>query len=383
MRKAIPYGRQSIDQADIDAVIETLQSDYLTTGPKVAEFEEKFAKYVGAEYAVAVSNGTAALHLACLALGLKEGQKVLTTPITFAASSNCVLYCGAEIEFCDIDPETYLIDIPALEAKLIKNPNSYAGIIPVDFTGLPVDTEKLRALANKYNLWIIEDACHAPGAYFIDSKAQKIMAGNGEYSELTCFSFHPVKHIACGEGGMITTKDQELYLSLKNLRTHGIRNYELEENHGGWYHEMHDLGYNYRLPDINCALGVTQLEKADEGLERRFEIAHRYDLELADLDQVKIQKQLDNTQNAYHLYVIEVPNRKAFYEFLREKQIFAQVHYIPTHLHPFYRQKGWTLGDLPMSEHYYEHCISIPMYPGLSDDDQTYVIDCIHQFFNG
>jgi UDP-4-amino-4,6-dideoxy-N-acetyl-beta-L-altrosamine transaminase len=383
MRKPIPYGRQHIDEKDIEAVVSTLKSDFLTTGPKVKEFEDKFAEYVGAKYAVAVSNGTAALHLSCLALGLKPGQKVLTTPITFAASSNCVLYCGADDEFCDIDRDTYLIDIEAVEAKLAEHPKgTYAGIIPVDFTGLPVNTEALRKLADEHDLWIIEDACHAPGAYYIDSKGQKISAGGGTYSDLTCFSFHPVQHLASGEGGRVTTNDEDLYKSIRQLRTHGIRNTNMDENHGGWYHEMHDLGYNYRLPDINCALGIEQLAKADKGLSRRLEIAHRYDLELSKIPEITIQKQPENSQNAYHLYVIEVPDRKNFYDYLREKQILAQVHYIPTHLHPFYKKRGWGKGDMPQSEDYYEHCISIPMFPSLSDEEQGYVIECIQNYFN-
>lgn len=384
MRNPIPYGRQYIDEKDVQAVVETLQSDFLTTGPKVKEFEDQFADYVGAKYAVAVSNGTAALHISCLALGLKPGQKVLTTPITFAASSNCVLYCGADIEFCDIDRDTYLIDIKAVAQKIESaEPGTYAGIIPVDFTGLPVNTETLRALADKHGLWIIEDACHAPGAYYIDSKGEKVYAGDGTYSDLTCFSFHPVKHIACGEGGMITTNDEALYESLMALRTHGITGKNMRENHGGWYHEMQTLGYNYRIPDINCALGIRQLEKADEGLARRFEIAHRYDLELSKIADLKIQKQPEKSQNAYHLYVVEVPNRKEFYDYLRTKNILAQVHYIPTHTHPYYLDRGWKYEDMPKSVDYYEHCISLPMYPSLTDEEQGYVIDCIQEYFNG
>jgi len=384
MKKPIPYGRQSIDQKDIDAVIETLQSDFLTTGPKVKEFEDKFADYVGAKYAVAVSNGTAALHLACLALGVEPGQKIITTPITFAASSNCVLYCGGEVEFCDIDRNTYLMDLDALEEKLSNaEPGTYSGVIPVDFTGLPIDSERIRQIADKHGIWVIEDACHAPGAYHINSNNEKVLSGSGQYSDLVCFSFHPVKHIACGEGGMITTQNEDLYNSLMQLRTHGIRSTEMLENHGGWYHEMHDLGYNYRLPDINCALGVTQLAKADEGMARRQEIAHRYDLELGSQPGIKMQVQPETTFNAYHLYVIEVDERKKFYEHLRSKNIFAQIHYIPTHLHPYYQKLGWKKGDMPNAEDYYDHCISLPMYPGLSDDEQTYVINTILEFLNG
>lgn len=382
MRKPIPYGRQTIDQDDINAVVEALKSDFLTTGPRVKEFEEQFAEYVGATYAVAVSNGTAALHLACMALEVESGQKVITTPITFAASSNCVLYCGGEVEFCDVKRDTYIMDLDALEQKLESNPaGTFSGVIPVDFTGLPVDSERLRQIADKHGLWIIEDACHAPGAYFTDSTGKKIKAGSGIYSDLTCFSFHPVKHIACGEGGMITTNNEELYKSLMQLRTHGIRNTDMWENHGGWYHEMHHLGYNYRLPDINCALGIRQLEKADEGLERRFAIAEKYDGVFDSMPEVNRQTQPDGFQNAYHLYVIEVEDRKGLYDHLRANNIFAQIHYIPTHLHPYYRNIGWKKGDMPQSEDYYAHCLSLPMYPGLTDEEQDYTIETIKNFF--
>ena len=381
MKKPIPYGRQSITQEDIDAVIDALQSDWLTQGPRVREFEKKFAEYVGAKYAVAVSNGTAALHLSNLALGVKEGQKILTTPITFAATANSVLYCGAEVEFVDIDPETYLIDLDLLEDKLRNaDPGTYAGIIPVDFTGLPVNTEKLRRIAEDYSLWIIEDACHAPGGYYIDSEGNKTMCGNGIYADLTCFSFHPVKHIATAEGGMITTNDPVLFQDLLKLRTHGITKENMVENHGGWYHEMHDLGYNYRLPDLNCALGIAQLKKAEDGLARRREIADKYTEAFSGKEGIKVQKQPKDFFNAWHLYVIEVANRKALYDHLQEKNIYAQIHYIPTHLHPFYRKKGWGLGDLPKAELYYESCISLPMFPTLTGEEQEYVINCILNF---
>jgi UDP-4-amino-4,6-dideoxy-N-acetyl-beta-L-altrosamine transaminase len=379
----IPYGRQNITQEDIDAVVETLKHDFLTQGPKVQEFEEKFAEYVGAKYACAVSNGTAALHLAGLALGAKKGQKIITTPITFAATANSMLYCGAEVEFVDINPDTYLIDLDLVEDKLRSHPKgTFSGVIPVDFTGLPINSERLRKLADKYDLWIIEDACHAPGGYFNDSKGTKVYCGNGTYSDLTCFSFHPVKHIACGEGGMITTNNKELHTAVMRLRTHGIRKDNMIENHGGWYHEMHDLGYNYRLPDINCALGVTQLKKADAGMLRRHEIADKYREAFKGLNFVKTQKQPEGSFNAYHLFVIEVEQRKKTYDYLRENGIFAQIHYIPTHLHPYYQKLGWKKGDFPHAEKYYENCISLPMFPTLTDEEQDYVIEKIKESTN-
>ncbi|MBT5419790.1 MAG: aminotransferase class I/II-fold pyridoxal phosphate-dependent enzyme, partial [Candidatus Cloacimonetes bacterium] len=268
----IPYGKQYITQSDIDAVVDTLKSDFLTQGPKVKEFENNFAEYVDAKYAVAVTNGTAALHLSTIALDVKKGDKVITTPITFAASANSVLYCGGEVDFVDISPDTYTIDLDKLEQKLENSSKfTYTGIIPVDFAGYPVDMERLREIADKHKLWILEDACHAPGGYFLDSKGQNQYCGNGVYSDLQIFSFHPVKHIATGEGGMITTNNKDLYEKLLMLRTHGITKEisKLEENHGGWYYEMQELGYNYRMSDINCALGVSQLCRAKKGIELR------------------------------------------------------------------------------------------------------------------
>jgi UDP-4-amino-4,6-dideoxy-N-acetyl-beta-L-altrosamine transaminase len=378
---SIPYGKQSISEEDIQAVVEVLQSDYLTQGPKIKAFEDGFADYVGAKYAVAVSNGTAALHLSNLALGLKPGQKVITSPITFAATANSVLYCGAEVDFVDIDPDTYLIDLDKLEKKLASAPlGSYTGIIPIDFTGLPVNTEKLRKIADKYNLWIVEDACHAPGGFFINSENEKIKCGSGIYSDLTCFSFHPVKHIAAGEGGMITTNNEILYQKLIALRTHGISKLDMEENHGGWYYEMHELGFNYRLPDINAALGLSQLKNANKRLLRRKEIGFKYDNAFIGLGEIKTQKQPANSENAYHLYVIEVPDRKGLYDHLHQNNIFAQIHYIPVHLLPYYKKLGWKKDDFPNAEYYYENCISLPMYPTLSEEEQDFVMDKVLEF---
>lgn len=382
--KPIPYGRQNITDDDINAVIDVLKSDFLTQGPQVAEFEKAFADYIGVKYAVAVSNGTAALHLCTLALGVKAGDKVITTPITFAASANCVRYADGDVVFADIDAETYLLDINEVEKLLKSAPKGiYKGIIPVDFAGRAVDLEAYRKLANEYGCWIIEDACHAPGGYFFDSKGTKHNCGNGEYADLAIFSFHPVKHIACGEGGMITTNDKALYDKLRNLRTHGIQqNPELRQfNHGLWYYEMQELGYNYRLTDFQAALGTSQLQRAESGLQRRKEIASVYQQAFEGKSYIKQQVGVIEG-HAYHLYIIEVENRKELYDYLRENNIFAQVHYIPVHLMPYYRQFGWKDGDMPMAENYYKNCLSLPMFPTLTDEQQLFVFKTIDAFFN-
>ena len=381
--KSIPYGKQHITQSDIDAVVETLKADFLTQGPKILEFENSFAKYVGAKYAVAVANGTAALHLCALALGVQKGQKVITTPITFAASANCVLYCGGEVEFADIDPKTGLIDLEQVEGLLQKSPKgTYAGIIPVDFAGYPVNLEKVRNIADEYGLWIIEDACHAPGGFFTDSNANKQLCGNGKFADLAIFSFHPVKHIAAGEGGMITTNSKELYDKLLILRTHGITKDVslLQENHGAWYYEMQELGYNYRLTDFQAALGASQLKRADEGLKRRREIAQNYDNAFNEFAEVETLAPPKDMGHAYHLYIIKVRNRKALYDHLRENGIFAQVHYIPVHTLPYYKSLGWNKGDMPKAELYYDECLSLPMYPTLTNEEQDFVIQTIKDF---
>lgn len=394
MAATIPYGRQHITEEDIHAVVETLQSDYLTQGPKIKEFEDAFARYVGAKYAIAVANGTAALHLNALALGVKPGDKIITTPITFAASANCVRYCGGEVVFADIDPDTYLLDINAVTQLLEASPKgTYQGIIPVDFGGRAVDLQAFRKLADYYDLWIIEDACHAPGGYFINSEGEKQYCGNGRFAELAIFSFHPVKHIATGEGGMITTNDQSLYKKLLQLRTHGIVKEDGlytnsvafaggEASYPGWYMEMQDLGYNYRLSDFQAALGISQLTRAEEGLEKRRNIASAYFNAFKDKGFIKGQSGVVEG-HAYHLYVIEVEDRLGLYNYLREQNIFAQIHYIPTHLMPYYRQFGWKEGDMPHAETYYRHCISLPMFPTLTEEEQQRVIDCITAYYHG
>lgn len=378
---SIPYGRQHIDQDDIDAVVSTLQSDFLTQGPIVKQFEDQFSAYIGAKYAVAVSNATAGLHLANLALGLKKGDRIITTPITFAATANSARYCGAEVWFADIDPDNYLLSLESTRNLIESKPNGFfKGIIPVDFAGLPVNMEAFRALADEYNLWLIEDACHAPGGYFIDRKGEQQMCGNGNYADIGIFSFHPVKHIACGEGGMITTNSDELYHKLVTLRTHGITKVAMSENHGGWFYEMQQLGFNYRLTDIQSALGITQLAKNHKGVERRNEIAKKY--KSAFKDKIKYQDLPQGFYNAHHLFVIELEQRKALYDFLRTKNIYAQIHYIPIHTMPYYKQIGYEGADLKHAENYYSKCISLPMYPTLSETEQEYIINTIFEFLD-
>jgi len=382
MQQSIPYGKQNITEEDLQAVSEALVSDFLTQGPRIQEFEKAFAAYIGAKYAVAVSNGTAALHLCAMALDVNDASNVITTPITFAASANCVKYCGGNVFFADIEKDTYLIDLNKVEDLIKSKPAGFFnGIVPVDFAGRPVNLEDCRTLADKYGLWIIEDACHAPGGYFIDSKGVKQNCGNSAYADLAIFSFHPVKHIACGEGGMITTNDEELYKKLILLRTHGITKDPLllHENHGGWYYEMQELGYNYRLTDFQAALGISQLRRADEGLERRREIAKNYYNAFKGNAGIKGQSGVVEG-HAYHLYIIEVNDREGLYNHLRSKNIFAQVHYIPVHTLPYYQKFGCKKGDFPISEEYYSHCLSLPMYPTLSNEEQEYVINTINTF---
>jgi len=377
----IPYGKQYITEEDINAVIDTLKSDYLTQGPKVNEFENAFAQYVGVKYAVAVNNATSGLHLSVLALELKSGERVITTPITFAATANCIRYAGGEVWFADIDPQTYLLDIKSVEKLIESKPKGFfKGVIPVDFAGLPVNLEAYRKLADKHNLWIIEDAAHAPGAYFIDSKNEKQYCGNGNYADLGVFSFHPVKHIACGEGGMVTTNSKELYDKLILLRSHGISKNNMSQNDGGWFYEMQTLGYNYRLTDIQSTLGITQLSKNDNGVKKRNEIAQAY--KLAFKNKVKFQHLPQNSFNAHHLFVIEVDNRKELYDYLRENKIFAQIHYIPVHTLPYYKVIGYNNANLSNSEKYYTKCISLPMYPTLTSEEQSFVIEKVLTFIN-
>jgi UDP-4-amino-4,6-dideoxy-N-acetyl-beta-L-altrosamine transaminase len=396
--KIIPYGKHDITADDVEAVVSALQCDYLTQGPKIKDFEDAFACYTGSKYAIALANGTAALHLCALALEVKAGQKVITTPITFAASANCVRYCGGEVVFADIDPHTYLLDLKKVEALLKHSrKGTYAGIIPVDFAGKPIDLESYRKLADEFGLWIIEDACHAPGGFFSDSQGTKQTCGNSVFADVAIFSFHPVKHIASGEGGMITTNNEKLYQKLLMLRTHGItRDSQLFQNpiefatggeqassYPAWYMEMQQLGYNYRITDFQAALGLSQLKRADKGLECRRRIAKAYDQAFHTHPEITGQfNELSATSSghAYHLYIIEVKNRLGLYNHLRQHNIYAQIHYIPCHLMPYYRGLGWKEGDLPNAERYYEGCISLPMYPTLTSEEQEFVIRMVLDF---
>lgn len=376
----IPYGRQCIDQDDINAVVQTLTSDFLTQGPKVATFEEKFAEYTGAKYAVAVNNATAGLHLSVLALGLKPSERVITTPITFAASANCVRFAGGEVWLADINPDTYLIDIEATRQLIESKPKGFfKGIIPVDLAGLPVNLEEFRVLADEHDLWIIEDACHAPGGYFTDLKGNQVKCGSNTYSDCAVFSFHPVKHIACGEGGMVTTNSKELYHKLQSLRTHGITKNNMSENQGGWYYEMQELGYNYRLTDIQASLGITQLAKNDKSVQRRNEIAEKY--KKAFDRKLKYQVLPNGMLNAHHLFIVEVEDRKEFYDYLHTYNILAQIHYIPIHYLPYYKEIDYGDADLKYAENYYDRCISLPMYPSLTEQEQEFVIEKIYGYY--
>lgn len=365
----IPYGRQWIDDDDIAAVIETLQSDYLTTGPKVEEFEKTVAKYVGAKFAVAVSNGTAALHIACLAAGIKEGDEVITSPITFAASANCIMYCGATPVFVDIDSDTYNISVSDIRRKIT---NRTKAIIPVHFTGQPCEMDEILTIAKEYNLIIIEDAAHALGA---DYKGKKI----GSISDMTTFSFHPVKHITTGEGGMVTTNSIELYQKLLLFRAHGItRDNELMTlNEGSWYYEQLELGYNYRINDIQCALGISQMKKLDMFIARRREIANRYNIAFKEIDGIIIPSQSGGCNNSWHLYVIQVTNRdrKEVFNKLREMNIGVNVHYIPVYKHPYYRKHGYIDIHCKNAELIYDNNISLPIFPALTNAEQNYVIE--------
>lgn len=377
--KIIPYGRQDITEEDINTVIEALKSDFLTQGPKIKEFEEKFADSVGAKYAVAVNNATAGLHIAVMALELKEGDRVITTAITFAASANCVRFVGGEVWFADIDRDTYLLSVEKTRELIESKPKGFfKGIIPVDFAGLPVDLEAFRSLAEEHNLWILEDACHAPGGYFFDSKKDKQFCGNGVYADAAVFSFHPVKHIACGEGGMVTTNSERIYKELLLLRSHGITKENMSVNEGGWFYEMQTLGFNYRITDFQAALGISQLSRNDKGVVRRNEIALRY--KNAFEGKFKFQVLPDDFLNAHHLFVIEVEDRKGLYDYLHKNKILAQIHYIPVHQLPYYKKVGNNIANLSNAEDYYSKCISLPMYPTLTNDEQLFVIKKVLDF---
>jgi perosamine synthetase len=365
----IPYGRQWIDDNDIKAVSDVLRSDFLTTGPKVEEFEKTIADYVGAKYAVAVSNGTAALHVACLAVGVKPGDEVITTPLTFAASANCVLYCGGTPVFADVDSKTYNIDPEDIEKKITSRTK---GIIPVHFTGQPCDMDAIHAIAKKYNLWVLEDAAHALGAEY---KGKKI----GALSDMTEFSFHPVKHITTGEGGMVTTNNSELYERLKLFHTHGITHdaNQMTHNEGAWYYEQLELGYNYRITDFQCALGISQMKKLPMFLKRRREIAAQYDEAFKNCKAITVPYQAPFAKNAYHIYIIQVKNmpRKEAYDKLKAAGLGVNVHYVPTYKFPYYQEHGYENVHCPNAENIYSKCITIPLFAKMTDTEVEYVIE--------
>ena len=382
MNEIIPYGRQEITEEDIQTVVATLKGDYLTQGPLVAEFEKRFASFVGATHAVAVNNATAALHLSTLALSTQPGQRVLCTPNSFVASSNCVLYCGADVEFVDIDPVTFCIDLDALERKLKTSPRGhFSGIIAVDFAGYPLDFARIREISNRHGLWVIEDACHAPGAEFQTSSGKWHKSGSGEFADLATFSFHPVKHIATGEGGMITTRSAELAQRLRLLRTHGITKdpAEMNRNDGSWFMEMQSLGMNYRMPDILCALGISQLGRMESNLERRRALAQNYDRAFEHLP-IVTPKAPENIRHAYHLYVIRTKKRKELHEYLKAEGILSQVHYIPIYQQPFYLNK-YGQQHFPQMESYYQEALSLPLFHGMTPKQQDRVIHAVSSFF--
>jgi perosamine synthetase len=371
----LPYGRQWIDEQDIEAVIEVLKGDYLTTGPYVSTFEQAVAQYVGAKYAVAFSNGTAALHGACFAAGISEGDEVITAPMTFAASANCVLYQGGVPVFADIDEKTYNIDPNKIEEKITDQTKA---IIPVDFTGQPVDLDRILEIAKKYNLVVIEDAAHALGATY---KGRKI----GSISDMTMFSFHPVKHITSGEGGIITTNNKEYYEKLLQFRSHGItRNKEkLNEYHGPWYYEMQFLGYNYRMTDIQAALGTSQLKKIDKFVELRRKYVAMYNEAFKDMDEIITPFQHEDGESSWHLYIIRLKldkltaSRREIFEALQQQNIGVNVHYIPVHFQPYYQQLGYKKGICPNAEKLYEEMITLPLFPAMSEKDVNDVIKAV------
>lgn len=373
----IPYGTQWIEEEDIEAVVETLRSDYLTTGPKVHDFEEVIKEYTGARYAVAVANGTAALHVACLAAGIGEGDEVITTPITFAASANCVLYCGGRPVFADINPATYNISPQSIREQITDKTKA---IIPVHFTGQPCEMEEIGEIAREKGLLVIEDAAHALGA---DYKGKMI----GTISDMTTFSFHPVKHITTGEGGMILTEQEELYRKLSLYATHGItRNEEwMECNEGGWYYEQLMLGYNYRISDIQCALGISQMKRLREFVSRRREIAARYRNALENVPGIRLPFQQEGCHSSWHLYVIwvEPERRKEIFDRLRADGIGVNVHYIPVYKHPYYKHHGYEKVYCQEAEALYQGLISIPMYPKMTEAEQEYVIERLKYALSG
>ena len=383
--KFIPYGRQSVNEADIRAVVEVLESDWITQGPAIQRFENRVAEYCNAKYAAALSSGTAALHTACLAAGLKKGDWLWTTPNTFAASANCGLYCGAKVDFVDIDPATYNMSIPVLKEKL-KAAESKGrlpkALVMVHFAGQSCEMDQLPELASRYGITVIEDACHALGGSYLDKRI-----GSCTFSDMSVFSFHPVKIITTGEGGMITTNNVDHFNSIKRLRSHGITRDENEmvgEPDGEWYYEQVELGFNYRITDIQAALGYSQMDRIDEFVKRRNFLAERYSRLLRDLP-LTLPSINPDAYSAFHLYVIRLKldrlknTKRGIFRELRKAGIGVNLHYIPVHLHPYYRNLGFGEGDFPKSEKYYREAITIPLHYGLSEDDQDYIVDKLNK----
>lgn len=368
----LSYGKQTVDESDIQAVVDVLKGDYLTTGPFVKEFEDKVANYVGAKYAVAVSNGTAALHMACFAAGIKEGDEVIVSPMTFAASANAVLYCGGTPVFADIDPVTYNIDPDRIEEKITDRTKA---IIPVDFSGQSVDMDKIKEIADKHGLIIIEDAAHALGSEYNGRKV-------GSQADMVEFSFHPVKPITTAEGGIVTTNSEDLFKKMMIFRTHGItRDQEiLNENHGPWYYEQQHLGYNYRLTDVQSALGTSQMYKIDDFITRRREIVKLYNDAFKDLKEIVTPFEAEFSNSGWHIYVIKVKpdlltvTRKEIFEALLAENIGVNVHYLPVYLHPYYRDLGYSKGICPNAEELYENMITLPLFPSMSNEDVNDVV---------
>lgn len=374
----LQYGKQSIDQEDIEAVVRCMQGDYLTTGPAVQEFENQLAQAVGAKYAVAVSNGTAALHVACIAAGIKPGDEIITTPLTFAASANCACYCGATPVFADVDIETFQISPESIEEHI--TPNTKA-IIPVHYAGISCDMDAISEIAVRHNLIVIEDAAHAIGTAY---KGRPV----GSISDMTEFSFHPVKTITTGEGGAVTTNNKELYQKLQLYRTHGItRNPELlmDHNQGGWYYEMLGLGYNYRITDLQCALGSSQLKKLDGFKKRRKELVEKYNDAFKDETLFTIPKNPDYSESTRHLYPIRLnfdklsAGRKEVFQALWAEGIGVNVHYIPVYWFPYYQQKGYQRGLCPNAEEIYEGLITLPLFSGMNDYDLNDVVCAVQK----
>lgn len=376
----IPYGRQNISQDDIQAVTDVLQSDFLTQGPVIPEFEKKISQYCGAQYAIATNSATSALHIACLSLGLGAGDILWTSPITFVASANCALYCGANVDFVDIDPNTYNISINALQQKLelAKKNNSLPKIlVAVHFAGTSCDMSAISELAARYKFNIIEDASHAIGA-----KYNGRPVGSCQYSDISVFSFHPVKIITTGEGGIATTNNPELHKKMDLLRTHGVtrdRGQMHSEPDGGWYYEQIELGFNYRMSDIHAALGLSQLTRLNRFIEERNSIAVYYRDKLKNSSVIAIPEVRGNILSSYHLYVVRVDKkvRRDVFESMRNKGIGVNVHYIPVYKHPYYQQYNFNEADFPEAERYYQEAITLPIFPGLSYQELDYICDTL------